>query len=183
MSNHVHLVLRPEREDSMAVLLRCVHARYAQRFNRRWGRSGHLWQNRYYSSPLERGHALNALRYVDLNPVRAGLVASARQWRWSSAQAHCSREMDEFGLLDGGWLDWCDWPEWAKFLAGARSEEDARLRRHTGQGRPLGSEQFLRRWEEISGRRLKVNPRGRPRKLPLRSRPVHSPSRTSSAAG
>ena len=73
MTNHVHLVAIPERPDSLARALGQSHSRYAQRFNRRYGRTGHLWQNRFYSCPLGRTHLVRALLYVDLNPVRAGL--------------------------------------------------------------------------------------------------------------
>jgi putative transposase len=58
------------------------------RFNRRYHRSGHLWQNRFYSSPLGALHLLAALAYVDLNPVRAGFVGEAAEYPWSSACAH-----------------------------------------------------------------------------------------------
>ena len=77
MTNHVHLVAVPERADSFARALRRSHSRYAQRFNRQYGRSGHLWQNRFFSCPLGRDHLLTALFYVDQNPLRAGSVGQA----------------------------------------------------------------------------------------------------------
>jgi putative transposase len=85
MSNHVHLILIPGREDSLAVLLRRVHGRYAQYYNARHGRSGHLWQNRFFACALSRSHLWTALAYVDNNPVRAGLVNLAAEYSWSSA--------------------------------------------------------------------------------------------------
>ncbi len=88
MANHVHLVAIPERPDSLARALGQSHSRYAQGFNRRYGRTGHLWQNRFYSCPLGRTHLVRALLYVDLNPVRAGLVGRAQEYPWSSARAH-----------------------------------------------------------------------------------------------
>ena len=78
MTNHVHLVAIPERPDSLARALGQSHSCYAQRFNRRYGRTGHLWQNRFYSCPLGRTHLLRALLYVDLNPLRAGLKEIGR---------------------------------------------------------------------------------------------------------
>lgn len=91
MTNHVHLVAVPKRADSFALALRQSHSRYAQQhnpgaiddrspFNRRYGRSGHLWQNRFFSCPLGRDHLLTALFYVDQNPVRAGLVGQAEHY-------------------------------------------------------------------------------------------------------
>jgi len=99
MTNQVHLVAVPERADSLARALRRAHSRYAQRFNRLYGRSGHLWQNRFFSSPLDRHHLVTALAYVELNPVRAGLVGRAEQYPWSSARAHITAE-DSSALLD-----------------------------------------------------------------------------------
>src|SRR6266478_6143086 len=90
MSNHVHLIAVPERADSLAVLLRRVHGRYAQYYNTRWGRTGHLWQNRFFACLLERDHLWTALAYVDRNPLRAGMVRGAADYRWSSAAAHLS---------------------------------------------------------------------------------------------
>ena len=74
MTNRVHLILTPVREDSLSVLLRRAHGRYAQCFNARRGRCGHLWQNRYFACPLGPSHLWTALAYVDNNPTRAGLV-------------------------------------------------------------------------------------------------------------
>jgi putative transposase len=85
MTNHVHLIAMPEREDSLSVLLRRVHGRYAQYYNARYGRSGHLWQNRYFACSLGPGHLWAALAYVEMNPVRAGLVERPDDYRWSSA--------------------------------------------------------------------------------------------------
>ena len=74
MTNHIHLIALPERGDSLSVLLRRVHGRYAQYYNARHGRSGHLWQNRYFACSLGPGRLWAALAYVEMNPVRAKLV-------------------------------------------------------------------------------------------------------------
>jgi len=81
MTNHVHLVAVPEREDSFARALRHAHSEYALARNRADGRSGHLWQNRFFSCPLDSSHLMAALRYTDLNPVRAALCLQAWDWR------------------------------------------------------------------------------------------------------
>ena len=65
-----------------------AHNSYSRYFNQVRGRSGHLWQNRFYSAPLGHRHLVSALRYVDLNPVRARLVERALDYEWSSARAH-----------------------------------------------------------------------------------------------
>ena len=87
MPNHVHLVAVPDASDSLANALRRAHGRYAMYLNARRGRSGHLWQNRFYSCALDGAHLAVALRYVERNPVRAGLAESVEQYRWSSAAA------------------------------------------------------------------------------------------------
>ena len=85
LSNHVHVVAIPSAEDSMAKAFGRAHVGYARWLNVRRGETGHVWQNRYFSCPLDERHRWEALRYVELNPVRAGLVKEASEYRWSSA--------------------------------------------------------------------------------------------------
>jgi len=101
MSNHVHLIAVPERADSMSVLLRRVHGRYAQYYNARTGRMGHLWQNRFFSCMLAPDHLWAALAYIERNPMRARLVRRPADYLWSSAIAHVTGG-DGSGLLDTG---------------------------------------------------------------------------------
>ena len=76
MSNHIHAV--PAREDSISILIRRVHSRYAQYFNSRTGRTGHLlWQNRFYGCLLAASHLWAAIAYVERNPIRARIVGRA----------------------------------------------------------------------------------------------------------
>lgn len=82
MSNLVHLVVVPSHAKSVALALGEAHSRYAQEVNRAQGWDGHLWQNRFFSCPLEGAHLMAALRYVEQNPVRARMVAYACDWRW-----------------------------------------------------------------------------------------------------
>ncbi len=161
MTNHVHLIAVPEREDSLAVLLRRVHGRYAQYYNIRSGRTGHLWQNRFYACALGRDHLWAALAYVDWNPVRAGLTLSPGGYRWSSAAAHLSGQ-DVDGLLDMSW--WArEGPAatWAERLGRNDDEEASTLRRCTYAGRPFGDEHFV---DAISRRFGRYWTRGRPKK-------------------
>src|SRR3954451_6499607 len=98
MPNHVHLILMPSNEDGLRAALAPAHTRYAVEINRRRGRCGHLWQGRFSSFPMDEAHLHACLRYVELNPVRAGLVARPEAWRWSSARAHLGLAGD--GLTD-----------------------------------------------------------------------------------
>jgi len=150
MSNHVHLIAVPEREDSLSVLLRRVHGRYAQYYNVRAGRTGHLWQNRFFACVLEASHLWTALAYVERNPVRAALVRAAEDYPWSSAAAHLTGE-DPGGLLDMEWWRREAPPHWREVLNGPQLEvdHDAELRACTYAGRPYGSKTFL---SEMSAR-------------------------------
>jgi REP element-mobilizing transposase RayT len=101
MTNHVHLVVVPETERSLANTFRHAHARFSQYWNTEFHRTGHLWQNRFYSCPIEEAAAWRVVRYVEQNPVRAGMVETAAAYAWSSAAAHVGLEASP--VLD------CDW--------------------------------------------------------------------------
>lgn len=167
MTNHVHVVAVPRRADSLAKALGQTHWRHAMRFNRLHRRSGHLWQNRFYSCPLGPSRLATALAYVDLNPVRARLVECAEDHLWSSARAHLTGH-DEHELLD----DWV-WNEcrlqndWAATLARGSAEADDRaLRTATYAGIPHGQDAFIDGLEKAFYRRLRPSPPGpKPRAL------------------
>jgi REP element-mobilizing transposase RayT len=101
MSNHVHLVAVPQSKDALARSLKQTHGRFASYRNAVNRSSGHVWQGRYYSCPLDDTHLWEALRYTELNPVRAFLVTSAKDWPWSSAAAHCGTEDAGRKMRDG----------------------------------------------------------------------------------
>jgi len=100
MANHVHLIAVPRRTDSLARGIGRAHFRYARWVNWRQGWSGHLWANRFHSTALDVMHLWAAVKYVELNPVRAGIVARAEDYEWSSARAHVLGEKDEL-LAEG----------------------------------------------------------------------------------
>jgi putative transposase len=148
MSNHVHIVAAPRKLASLALALKHAHGRFASYWNAANCSSGHLWQSRYYSCPLDEYHLWEALRYTELNPVRAGMVGFAEQWPWSSAPVHCgfpsSDPWLDAELWEGRWN--CD--TWKPFLnAGHDASVLDQIRRNTHTGRPLGSVDFTRRLE------------------------------------
>jgi len=167
MTNHVHWIVVPEEADSLAVLFRRLHGHYAQFFNARRRRRGHLWQNRFFSCAVEGSQLWTALRYVERNPVRAGMVKSPQEYAWSTAPRHLSGP----GKAGKVALDWGVWeqtggsPGWSELIgAGETIDEVDRLRRCTYSGRPLGGEAFVLRMEERFGRHWREP--GRPRKPP-----------------
>ena len=150
MGNHVHIVAVAEHNDSLSVLLRRVHGRYAQMVNARQLRSGHLWQNRFFCCALSPTHLWRALAYVECNPVRAALVERPEQYRWSSAAAHLGLAKDRYSLLDKEfWMQQGGAKGWAEMLATPEQVLEMRLlRRCTYAGRPFGENEYLGMFEE-----------------------------------
>lgn len=166
MSNHVHLIVTPERVDSLARALGRTHLMYAQYVFEAQGRSGHLWQSRFYSCPLDDAHAHNASAYVELNPVRAGIVEAPWEYAWSSAAAHCGLGRDPSGMLDlGRWFEQIPVDVWKKTLEAIGRSDDLieRIRLYSRTGRPLGDDAFLSRVEEAVGRIVRPRKNGRPK--------------------
>jgi putative transposase len=165
MTNHVHLIVTPRTGSSLAQTMGSVGVLYARYINQRHGRSGHLWQGRFFSCPIGDDHYLRVLRYVERNPVRAGICRQAWTYPFSSAAAHLGKA-DSSGLLNVA--------QWQRELAGldwkselSTGEDDAEsdvIRRSSLNGRPLGSDAFISKLEHLAGCRLRPLPVGRPRK-------------------
>jgi putative transposase len=165
MSNHVHLIAVPHTLDALAQSLKQAHGRYAAYWNARRVATGHVWQGRFYSCPLEEAHLWRALRYVELNPVRAGMVERAEQWRWSSAAVHCGIAGADGTLEMERWRKRWAVAEWREFLGEAESAADvSELRRSTHTGRPLGTLEFVAEVEKLTLRPLVPRKGGRPKK-------------------
>ena len=167
MTNHVHLILVPHHARALAKALGRTHNDYSRWLHIRRGESGHLWQNRFFSCPLDGAYTWAALAYVERNAVRAGLVPRCEDWPWSSARrhvgaAHCC-----------DWLNVENWSQnwtsalWRTVLNDGLAEADIqyRLQEATRTGRPLGQEQFIDRCEqqfEVTLRRQKPGPKPKP---------------------
>jgi putative transposase len=144
MTNHVHFVAVPARKDSIWKTFHRCHSVYATTFNMKHGFSGHLWQGRPYSCVLDEAHRWAAIRYVERNPVRAGMVARAEDYRWSSAPAHCGIRHDS--LVDPQWPPagfMASWKSWLRDDDNT-AEMDRFIRESTFTGQPCGSEDFVR---------------------------------------
>ncbi len=165
MPNHIHLIVVPETAASLGEGLRDAHTVYAMYFNSRTQLSGHVWQGRFFSCPLDESYLWAAVRYVELNPVRAALVERAEAYRWSSAAAHCGLRED--AVLSTAFPPTGVIGDWAAWLQEPLEDEDetyTTLRRQTHTGRPCGSSKFLDQLEQLLSRILRPKPRGRPRK-------------------
>jgi putative transposase len=171
MSNHVHLIAIPRDPDALARTLKQAHGRYATYWNARQSSSGHVWQGRFYSCPLDQSHVWRALRYVELNPVRAKMVARAEQWAWSSAAAHTDPGAAGTVLEMKRWAERWTVPEWRQFLEERQSETEWKtLRQCTHTGRPLGDTGFVSELEKKMLRPLATQKGGRPKKANSDSR-------------
>jgi putative transposase len=162
MSNHVHLVVIPHTKDSLSVALKQTHGRYAAYWNARHTSSGHAWQGRFYSCPLDEPHLWAALRYAELNSVRAGVVAQPEAWPWSSAAAHCGLVEPDVCLEMEVWRKRWDFASWREYLGiGETKAELSAIRACTHTGRPLGSAEFVKALEQATVRRLAPQKGGR----------------------
>ena len=164
MGNHVHWIVVPQDEQSLAQCFGGAHSRFTLAVNTARAESGHLWQNRFFSCPLDETHLWAAVRYVERNPVRAKLVRAAEQYKWSSARGHCGLKTDSLlakGFPPTGVVS--NWPEWLQ-------EEDEALstavRRQTKTGRPCGSLSFVERLKGMVNRVLQLQKVGRKKKAP-----------------
>jgi putative transposase len=175
MNNHVHLLVSAAARGAVSRMMQCLGATYVRHFNERHGRTGTLWEGRFHGCPVDSGSYLwNCHRYVELNPVRAGIVLSPERYRWSS-----------FGFNALGRIDPLVRPR-PEYLSLAASDSDRRatyrlmfgsilsnedvdaIRAHLRHERPLGSKEFTDGIELATGIPAAIRPGGRPR-IPARS--------------
>ncbi|HKI60581.1 MAG TPA: transposase [Mariprofundaceae bacterium] len=162
MSNHVHFVMVPKNEDGLRGALAEAHKQYTRHINFREGCRGHLWQERFHSFAMDEHHLLAAVRYVELNPVHAGMVKRAEEYPWSSARAHLAGENDQLVKVRPMLKRVSDWNDYLESDLDETTKED--IRRHGRTGRPLGDERFMNRIERLTGIDFRPKKRGRKRK-------------------
>jgi putative transposase len=162
MDNHVHLVAIPEKEKSLARGIGKADRKYSLLINSREGWRGYLWQGRFMSYPMDDNYLFAAIRYIERNPVRAGLVRYAEDYMWSSARAHVYRSDDPLVSEIPSYLHI---DNWAEYLRHPDDQSMMRaFRRSARTGRPLGDDPFLLELEKITGRVLrKKKPGPKPR--------------------
>src|SRR5690606_21228096 len=171
MDNHVHLLLSAGQIGRIAPAMRAVGQAHVQAFNYRHGRSGTLWQGRFKSCLVDTDrYLLTVIRYIELNPVRAAMVARPEDYRWSSVHTHLDRACDPLITLHPLYLSLGhDSAERADtygvwLQSGVVGAELADVRRHIAQERALGDPRFQRMVERALNRPAACRPRGRPRK-------------------
>lgn len=153
MPNHVHLIVVPERHDSLSAMFAEAHRKYTRYINFRQGWRGHLWQERFHSCVMDEPHLLAAIRYVELNPVTSGLCRHPEDWPWSSSRAHLMGHDDSLVSVPPMLRRISNWRRYLQ-----TSDSDSmldELHKHSRTGRPLGDDLFIKKLEELTQRPLK----------------------------
>ena len=162
MPNHFHLVLWPQNDGDMSRWMQWLMTAHVRRYHRHYNSSGHVWQGRYKSFPIEEDdHLLSVMRYVERNPVRAKTIPirKAHRWAWSSI-GRPPKDVDppplDLGPVDRGsdWLRWVNEPQ--------TDAELQALRESISRGRPFGSKAWQTATAEQLGLESTLRPRGRP---------------------
>ena len=171
MTNHVHLLATGAEKGALGQMMQSLGRRYVRYANSRYRRTGTLWEGRYRSSLIESDRYLLACyRYIELNPVRAGIVTLPGKFRWSSFNRNAYGRKDGLITPHATYLS-LGKTDAARFAAYRRLFQDAidsndidTIRDHVNQGKVLGSDMFRNRIEVLLNRRVRVAPPGRPRK-------------------
>lgn len=164
MTNHIHLLSRPLKEASLHKMMQGVALCYTQYFNKTYDRTGRLWESRFHSCAVQEEHYLWAVaRYIEQNPVRAGITSQAEDYPYSSAKAHVMGQKDE--LLNEELFSHDLRQDYISLLRSHIPEKDlAAIRSDTRTGRPFGGEKFADMVGQTLNRRLTPGRAGRPRK-------------------
>lgn len=171
MTNHVHLLLTPRSKGGASALMQALGRRYVYWINKLRSRTGGLFDGRFKSSLVQSDrHLLCCHRYIELNPVRAGMVTNPADYPWSSYRANAMGKRDALIAPHPVFMQLADAPAerqsiYRGFVAeGVPHEEAEAIRTHLNQGRAWGSADFQARVEAAAGRRARLSPRGRPRR-------------------
>jgi putative transposase len=171
MTNHVHLLATPRRTGSVSAVMQAVGRRYVQRINKLRGRTGTLFDGRFKNSLVQtERYLLCCYRYIELNPVRAGMAADPAEYRWSSYRCNAFGEYNDLITLQPLFAELSGTPEqrqarYRDFVAeGVSPDEGEAIRAHLKQGCALGSADFQARVEAATGRAAGLRPKGRPLK-------------------
>lgn len=165
MTNHVHLLAKPSSAISLRKMMQGVALCYTQHVNRKYKRTGRLWESRYYSCIIDPGSYLWAVaRYIEQNPVRSMIVEHPKEYAYSSARAHLDLFQDP--VLGEELFTEGQRHEYVEFMRSAIPvEQITAIRKSSKTGRPLGTDTFVREIERKLAKRLTVLPVGRPRKI------------------
>ncbi len=158
MRNHIHLIVIPDTEKSLSQGIGMIHRDYSRMINFREQTRGFLFQGRFFSCPMDNNYLVEAIKYVELNPVRAGICDHVFEYVWSSAKYHLGLDSTNPVVKDRGWYGTIE--DWEQLLKAPFSDLEL-LRKHFRTGRPLGSKEFLINAEKLTRRELIPKKAGR----------------------
>jgi putative transposase len=159
MPNHFHLTLWPRADGDLSRFMQWLLTAHVRRYHRHYQSSGHVWQGRFKAFPIQQdAHLLTVVRYIERNPLRAGLVARAEDWLWSSLRERGGKEVWLQVMPVVGPTDWVGWVN-----APMKDTELSALRHSVNRERPFGSEAWVQRTARRLGLESSLHPRGRPR--------------------
>ena len=164
MTNHIHLLIKPHQDDSLAKMMQGVSQGYAKYINKRYKRTGRLWESRYYSCVVdEESYLWQVARYIEKNPKRAGLVKQEEDYPYSSARAHVLDAPDD--VLTEELFDKEERNSYIEFLKTEPTDkETSNIRKATKIGRPLGDENFIIKIGKLLDRQFQKTAPAKPRK-------------------
>ena len=171
MTNHIHFLVTPETESALSNTMKVVGSRYAQYINYKYKRTGTLWEGRHRSSLVQSDqYLLRCMRYIELNPVRAGMVNRPENYRWSSYGVHALGEKTwltphaEYIGLGKNIPDRCQ--AYRELFAYPLREADLyQIRKAVHYSQPIGDDRFRDLIEQQYGIKLGQSKRGRPKKI------------------
>lgn len=168
MPNHWHLVLYPKNAEDLSIFMRWITHTHTQRYHAQHKSigCGHLYQGRFKSFPVEKdNYFLQLCRYVERNPLRAGLVKKAQDWRWSSLWIRESGNQKQKTFLS-------DWPvekpfaylKWVNAVQKDEEEKNEKIRYSIKRGLPFGEDNWIKKIAKKLGLTATLRQRGRPKK-------------------
>ena len=177
MTNHVHLLVTPYAEAGVSKMMQALGRKYVRYFNREYQRSGTLWEGRFRSSLVQsETYLLHCQRYIELNPVRAGMVSAPSDYAWSSYQCHALGKVISLSTPHKEYLRLgkCDKERQIAYRSLFRAHVDGELvddiRSAVNKGLALGNDRFKDKIEQLSGRRVRAAIMGRPKSRMLSGR-------------
>jgi len=160
MANQIQMIAVPRKENALGRAFGEAHRRYTRRINERNSWRGHLFQDRFFSYPMDETHLMNAVRYIETTPVMMEVAPTPESYLWSSARAHLKGREDKLLSPEKPLLHFV--PDWGNFLKDWPEEQDpAAIERHLQTGRPRGSDYFLDSVESMVGRTVRPQKPGR----------------------
>lgn len=161
MLNHIHLLFEPEKINSLAKVMQKLALCYTQYFNKKYDRTGRLWECRYHSSLVDKDNYMWAvIRYIETNPLRAGISKHPEEYIWSSAESRLLSKSNSYVKLQK-YFDKNELESYRKYFYEIRPNMEAFITKQTYDGRPIGNNQFLNRIEKLVGKVLIPRPKGR----------------------